>query len=340
VASLEAGLSAAKSSSPAYPDLREQVSNLEIQLEAARTLPKNYVSPTEFNDLKQDLADTKQKLATTLKGYASIEKERDALASRPAAPAVADQSGRVRELEAKLAAKSAPVAPTYPDLRDKVASLEAALSTAKPSSPAYPDLREQVSNLEIQLEAARTLPKNYISPKEFNDVKQELSDTKEKLATTLRGYTMMEKERDEISGKTGKVGSTQSDVARLTEAYNALQRTNAQNERDLVLLRAQLPQTVATNTTVAQLGTPVRPVPVSTVPRITPASTAPTPVVAAVPVAPAVRRTHTVVAGDTLVKISQRYYGNATSWQPIYDANRELLGPKGALKVGTELRIP
>jgi nucleoid-associated protein YgaU len=47
-----------------------------------------------------------------------------------------------------------------------------------------------------------------------------------------------------------------------------------------------------------------------------------------------------VVPGDTLVKISQRYYGSATGWQPIYNANRDLLGPNGTLRVGSELRIP
>lgn len=38
--------------------------------------------------------------------------------------------------------------------------------------------------------------------------------------------------------------------------------------------------------------------------------------------APAPQRTHTVVKGDTLWGISQRYYGNGTQWPRIYDANR------------------
>jgi nucleoid-associated protein YgaU len=47
-----------------------------------------------------------------------------------------------------------------------------------------------------------------------------------------------------------------------------------------------------------------------------------------------------VAAGDSLSRLSQRYYGNANRWQEIYNANAALLGPNGVLKVGTQLRIP
>lgn len=39
--------------------------------------------------------------------------------------------------------------------------------------------------------------------------------------------------------------------------------------------------------------------------------------------APAAPRTHTVVSGDTLWGIAQRYYGNGTLWPKIFDANRD-----------------
>ena len=337
---LEARVAAKHPPAPAYPDLREQVSNLEIQLDAARALPQRAISETEFAAVKQELAETKAKLATAVRGYAVVEKERDALASRPAPATAPDQSSRVRELEAQLAAKSS--APAYPDLRDRVATLEAALKTAQPAAPAYPDLREQVSNLEIQLDAARALPKQAISETEFATLKQELADTQEKLATTLRGYTLIEKERDELAAKTDHANDTQSEVTRLTEAYSALQRSTAQNERDLVATRALLQQVQGANTLLAQQNYQLKGTLAPDTARVSPAPAAPPmQVVAAAPAAPAAtRRTHVVVAGDTLVKISQRYYGNTTSWQPIYNANRDVLGPNGSLKVGTELRIP
>jgi nucleoid-associated protein YgaU len=51
-------------------------------------------------------------------------------------------------------------------------------------------------------------------------------------------------------------------------------------------------------------------------------------------------RTHVVVAGDSLSKIAQRYYGDSKRWPEIYNANRDKLGSEGSLKVGLELRVP
>lgn len=39
--------------------------------------------------------------------------------------------------------------------------------------------------------------------------------------------------------------------------------------------------------------------------------------------AAAAPRTHTVVSGDTLWGIAQKYYGNGTQWPKIFDANRD-----------------
>ena len=65
----------------------------------------------------------------------------------------------------------------------------------------------------------------------------------------------------------------------------------------------------------------------------------PTPTAAAPVSAPGLR-THVVANGDSLSRLAQRYYGNASRWQDIYNANAALLGPNGILKVGTTLRIP
>jgi nucleoid-associated protein YgaU len=51
-------------------------------------------------------------------------------------------------------------------------------------------------------------------------------------------------------------------------------------------------------------------------------------------------RTHVVQEGDSLTRISVRYYGTATRWQEIYDANREVLKGENALRPGQRLRIP
>lgn len=49
---------------------------------------------------------------------------------------------------------------------------------------------------------------------------------------------------------------------------------------------------------------------------------------------------YTVAAGDTLSKISNRFYGDANQWQRIFDANRDVLTNPDRIFPGQVLRIP
>jgi nucleoid-associated protein YgaU len=51
-------------------------------------------------------------------------------------------------------------------------------------------------------------------------------------------------------------------------------------------------------------------------------------------------RIHTVVKGETLSDISQKYYGTASGWQKIYVANNNLLSSPDKLQPGMILIIP
>ena len=51
-------------------------------------------------------------------------------------------------------------------------------------------------------------------------------------------------------------------------------------------------------------------------------------------------RTHTVTAGDTLSHLAQRYYGNASRWPAIFEANRDKLSDPDRIYPGQVLRIP
>ncbi|MDQ3129228.1 MAG: LysM peptidoglycan-binding domain-containing protein [Acidobacteriota bacterium] len=51
-------------------------------------------------------------------------------------------------------------------------------------------------------------------------------------------------------------------------------------------------------------------------------------------------RTYVVRRGDTLGKISQRFYGTTRSYMRIYDANRDRMSSPGSVEVGQELIIP
>jgi nucleoid-associated protein YgaU len=51
-------------------------------------------------------------------------------------------------------------------------------------------------------------------------------------------------------------------------------------------------------------------------------------------------RTHVVLAGDTLSRISTQYYGTTAHWRKIHEANKDVLSDPDALTVGMQLKIP
>jgi len=63
------------------------------------------------------------------------------------------------------------------------------------------------------------------------------------------------------------------------------------------------------------------------------------PAVEAAP-APAAERWHEVVRGDTLGGIAAKYYGKASLYMKIFEANRDILDNPDLIKVGQKLRIP
>lgn len=51
-------------------------------------------------------------------------------------------------------------------------------------------------------------------------------------------------------------------------------------------------------------------------------------------------RSHTVETGDTLSHIAKHYYGKASKWPAIFEANRDQLDNPDRIKPGQVLRIP
>ena len=51
-------------------------------------------------------------------------------------------------------------------------------------------------------------------------------------------------------------------------------------------------------------------------------------------------RIYEVVAGDTLGAIAQKYYGRASEYMKIFEANRDILDNPDLIKVGQKLKIP
>ena len=67
---------------------------------------------------------------------------------------------------------------------------------------------------------------------------------------------------------------------------------------------------------------------------------APKPAPAPAPPPKPVERIHEVVAGESLSKIAQKYYGNGNKYMKIFEANRDILSNPDLIKPGQKLRIP
>ena len=58
------------------------------------------------------------------------------------------------------------------------------------------------------------------------------------------------------------------------------------------------------------------------------------------PTLPQPGRVHVVVAGETLSKIAKQYYGDASKYMKIFEANKDQLSDPDKVKVGQKLNIP
>ncbi len=130
--------------------------------------------------------------------------------------------------------------------------------------------------------------------------------------------------------------SARANQARLTEAHSAQERERiaaiTQLRTENAALTARLNQAQGTLDQIAaaaRLGTPA-----STI------AAGGTPVVRTAPSPGAEVRFHTVAEGDSLSRISLRYYGTPNRWQEIFQANRDVLQGSSALRIGMQLRIP
>ncbi|MCK9538957.1 LysM peptidoglycan-binding domain-containing protein [Dokdonella sp.] len=54
----------------------------------------------------------------------------------------------------------------------------------------------------------------------------------------------------------------------------------------------------------------------------------------------ATERTYTVVSGDNLSRIAKHFYGKASRWHAIFEANRDQLDNPDLIRPGQVLRIP
>lgn len=174
---------------------------------------------------------------------------------------------------------------------------------------------------------------------------EESQDTEAaKLAVALRSFAVVQAENDQLKATQEKLeaekASLEAQLAVAKQSIPVAEQATALREQ-LRLTQDQLAAVALENNqlkTRLALGSPspglVMPAP--THPGTPAAAAAATPAPAAVP-AP---RTHVIVAGDTLGKISRQYYGTSARWADILAANRDVLRDEKSLVVGKTLKIP
>lgn len=194
------------------------------------------------------------------------------------------------------------------------------------------------------------------APAASSDSAQQLADAQDKLATSLRSFSVIQDENAELKAQIEKLTadntafSQQLDAAHATiatlqvqaattsqieplrnelrQAQDETSRLSSENEQLRNRLAIQSPGPGASRPT------PQRPGQVSAQSAV-PA----TPVPAAAPPPPEAR-TYVVVEGDTLTKISRKFYGNSGRWEDILKANHDVLKDEKSLVVGSTLKIP
>ncbi|HEY0946025.1 MAG TPA: LysM peptidoglycan-binding domain-containing protein [Opitutaceae bacterium] len=329
---------------------------------------------------ERELADLKRELATVRREQEELTRQRnearEALATAkkkpsPDAATLATARQHATELEARVAALTA----ERDELAQKLASVPPA-DTAAPAADtaALADVRRQHADSEAKL--AASLRAFSVQANELNRVKaalatidNERSSAADKLAAasteleSLRpaaagqeaAQAEIDKLREQLASTTTTAEERAAALAQIERERDESRTAAGNATAELGAVREQLRQTQAQTTNLAlevrELRTrlalsaqaPAATLAAPTRPGSAPALTAPAAAPAAassMPAPPPASRTHTVVSGDSLTKISRQYYGTANRWNEILEANRGVIRDANALVVGTQLRIP
>jgi len=211
-------------------------------------------------------------------------------------------------------------------------------------------------------------------PPDSADLQRQLSDAQDKLSTALHSFSLQQDQLGQLKADADKSAAEKSALAAQLDSANATisgLRLQAAAATQVDALRSQLRQTqdelAALSAENAQLKTSLAlagPSPAGgnaspTRPGIAPhhasegPAAGPAPARAAAaqaappaagtpdnPAKPPAPRTHVVIEGDSLTKISKEYYGTASRYDEIVAANRDVIRDENLLVVGTKLKIP
>jgi nucleoid-associated protein YgaU len=245
------------------------------------------------------------------------------------AAAVADSRSAADKAQAELAA-----------LRARVGDVEKINETQSSSVAELTELNDKLEQerdaLKQQLAAAQTETARLTALQRNAD--QLRTDAERSAAQNIDALTaQLAQLRREVDGLRASNQSL-SDSNRTLDRERQIAVAQLRQENSALAARlAQAQGTLDQIAAAARLGTPAAGIASTAQPvgnflgaNVTPSSPVPT----------AEPRVHVVADGDSLSRLSLRYYGTASRWQEIYNANRDVLQGANALRVGQRLRIP
>jgi nucleoid-associated protein YgaU len=285
---------------------------------AAKSAEKNV---TDAVGLTQERDDLKQKLAA----LTAKQSEADAqlAASRQASEAAQKELGEARgEVEALKAERG-----DAQKQSARVSELESALQKV---SAERDGLQARLAGLDaLQAENARLseMGKNLAAAQRRI---AELEGAAAQLSNVRRDFTVLTADSMRLKATLQTVEQDRrTQVARLQQENLALSARLRQVQGTLDQIAAAARFVTSGGANPSQ-------------PQASPPSVMPISAASGVPANPGISsgRVYTVVEGDSLTKISVRYYGTGNRWQEIYLANRDVLRGQNALRIGQQIIVP
>ena len=314
--------------------------NEELRRQGQQQAADLAAATAERETLRRELGDARQ-VATVLPG---LSDEKAALQER--LEAVGGQLVQLQRDHDELQKTHADLTQQFAASRDATAKAEAELAALtgrvaeaekadETHTRSVAELTQANQRLELEREDMRRLVESYRA--DIARLNEAVRAAEQQRAAAEQGG---QQNIDALTAQLGQlrreIDAARANQARLTEAYATQERerqaiiTQLRTENGALAARLNQAQgTLDQIAAAARLGTPA-----STIASGGTVPVRPTP-------APAAEvRYHTVIEGDSLSRISLRYYGTPGRWQEIFQANRDVLQGSNSLRIGQQLRIP
>lgn len=354
---------------------RTEAAQLKAKLgDSAKAVDSHNDAVAELTGLNEKLTSEKNTLQAQLtKVQSAAERTRADLAEFKTRLMATNQAMETRNAnETELAAANDKLQQQMKDLSAQVATLRTDNARLAQTGNDTAALRNEVSELKAKLaDTDKVAEQQGTSVAELTGLNEKLASANKNLETQLdrlnselasaqadrgrlaqseQGRQAAEQRVASLNAATTQLSAAQRELTNLRTDNSRLNETVQAIERDRTARIAQLQQENAAISarlrqaqgTLDQIASAARIISGASGSNYTPPATVRTslPPVETAPVAAAAARSHTVADGDSLTRISLRYYGTPNRWQDIYDANRDILRGENALRPGQRLKIP